>query len=79
MNIINEKPWSHILMEKDGKWILTLLIYQGPVENDISILFNDNEISQLKADNSYIETLLFKIRNNLDAYKARQIHPPVWP
>jgi hypothetical protein len=79
MKIIDEKPWSHILMEKDGNWILTFLIRIGPVENDVSIRLTDNEINSIKADKSNIEKLLYSLRNHKNLYSNREIKPPVWP
>ena len=62
MKVIDEKPWSHVLMEQGEDWILTLLIRTGPVENDVTIKLSENEISAIKSDKGAIQTLLAEIR-----------------
>lgn len=66
-------------MEKDGFWILTLLVRVGPVENDISIKLTDEGIDLIKPDRSYIEKILLNIRDCRDLYSDRELRPPVWP
>jgi len=79
MKIIDEKPWSHVLMEKEGVWILTFLVRVGPVENDVSIRLNEDEIDFIKADGSYLEKMLEDIREHKIMYSDREIKPPIWP
>lgn len=79
MKVIDEKPWSHVLMEQGEDWILTLLIRTGPVENDVTIKLSENEISAIKSDKGAIQTLLAEIKDDWNKFSEREIRPPVWP
>lgn len=79
MKVIDEKPWSHVLMERGEDWILTLLIRSGPVENDVTIKLSENEIRAIKSDKGAIQTLLAEVRDDKGKFSEREIRPPVWP
>jgi len=79
IKIVNEKKWSHILMDKNRQWILTFLSRVDPVEYDVSLYLTNEEIKEIKKEPSSLNMLLSNAKNNPDLYKERQIIPPVWP
>jgi len=79
MNILAEKPWSYILMEDEGRYILTLLIRRGPAEVDVSIQMSQAEANRFANDQASLKELLVDIDSNLDNYDSHRVIPPVWP
>lgn len=78
MSVIAEKRWSHVLFDDGKGWVLTLLI-GGVVEVDVSIRLTNDEIDSIKRDGSFIERLVYEVRQHRDNFSAREISPPVWP
>ena len=79
MNILAQKPWSYILMEDEGRYILTLLIRRGPAEVDISIQMSQIEANRFANDSIALAALIADIDANLENYDNHRINPPVWP
>jgi len=79
MNILAQKPWSYILMEEEGRYILTLLIRRGRAEVDISIQMLQVEANRFANDSVALTALIADIDTNLENYDSHRINPPVWP
>jgi len=65
-------------MEDERGWILTFML-GSPVEIDISVLLNNEEIKLIGKDLSKIEELVEQFKNNIDGISERRIVPSVWP
>ncbi|QDQ25108.1 hypothetical protein FNU76_01355 [Chitinimonas arctica] len=79
MKIIAEQPWSHVLLERDGEWILTLMLHSGAVEHDLSVRLTEQERQAVQAQPASLAALLARIRDDRAAFRPREISPPVWP
>jgi hypothetical protein len=77
-HVIAEKPWSYVLFEDRGVWILTLLI-GGVVEIDVSVRLAPDEVEAIKSGQLRIEDLVARVKRQRGAFAAREINPPVWP
>ncbi|MFT6430255.1 MAG: hypothetical protein ACJAXR_001824 [Halopseudomonas sp.] len=78
MKIISEQAWSYVLFDNGTHWILTFLL-GGPVEIDVSVRLEDDEIMKIKQDGSFLSQLLEKFKANRSHYRDREVRPPVWP
>lgn len=78
MQILAQKQWSYVLMDDGRDWILTFLI-GGVVETDVGIRLTTDEISKIKDDWAYLDTLVDVCKINRIAFSSREIYPAVWP
>jgi hypothetical protein len=72
--IIIEKPWSFTLYDKDGEWILTLLI-GGVVDVPVSIVLTPEEIERVKLEPRAVEDLVELVRKDRSAFASRELKP----
>lgn len=72
------KRWSHVLVDVDDVWILTLLI-GGVAQIDVSIRLIGQEIRIIKDDPTAIDEIVKEVQKNRGAYSDREIHPSIWP
>ncbi|WP_018691113.1 hypothetical protein [Algicola sagamiensis] len=79
MKIIQEVPWSHVLFELEGQWILTFMTRQGPIEYEVSIQMSRMEIQQYRKNEAFLEHFLQTCREYPEQYQTRQIMPSIWP
>ena len=66
-------------MDKDGVWVLTLLVKVGLVENGLSVRLKNDEINSIKADKNYLEGFLEDVRICKGFCSDREVRSPVWP
>ncbi len=72
--VLANEPWSYTLYEKDGDWILTLLI-GGVVDVPVSIVLTSDEVAKIRQGEGHIESIVNDVRQNRSAYSAREIKP----
>ena len=78
MRVLDRKPYSYVLLERDGEWILTFLL-GGPVERDVSVRLTDAEIAAIEADDTSAADLVRQFTADRSTYEGRNITPTVWP
>ena len=76
--IIVQQPWSYVLFEERGDYILTFLI-SGTVDGDFSVKLTPAEIDLQKQDQGYVERLMRRLVNNRNELYGRCLLQAVWP
>lgn len=74
VNEIYNQPWDFILYDVDGKKILTV-IFMDRIDYPRSFYLLKKEEDLSKKD---LKKLSEKIRDNYEAYKSREIVPPIF-
>ena len=78
MRVLDRKPYSYVLLERDDEWVLTFLL-GGPVERDASVRLTAGEIRAIEDGEKSAGELVDTFRGSLSAYEDRRITPPVRP
>lgn len=76
--IIVQQPWSYVLFEERGDYILTFLV-GGSADGDFSIKLSPAEIELQQQDQSYVERLMRRLVNNRNELYGRCLLQAVWP
>ncbi|WP_049896416.1 hypothetical protein [Natrialba chahannaoensis] len=77
MRVLERKPYSYILLDRDGEWILTFLL-GGPIERDVSVRLTLVEVTAIEDGDSSAEDLVETFRADPSVYEDRQVTPTVW-
>ncbi|WP_163832520.1 hypothetical protein [Spartinivicinus ruber] len=78
MKVIYSQPYSYLVVEKDSSWYLTFFT-GGPVEIDICVKLNDQEITESNNNKESVKTLIEKFKKSPDTYQGRRVIPLVYP
>jgi hypothetical protein len=78
MRVLDRKPYSYVLLERDGEMILTFLL-GGAVMWDVSVRLTDAEIAALEDDDASPADLVERFTADRSTYEGRSITPTVWP
>ncbi|ELY91977.1 DUF1993 domain-containing protein [Natrinema altunense] len=78
MRVLAREPYSYILLESDGEWILTFLFGRA-VMWDVSVRLTDTEVVALEDGEISIADLIERFSADSSTYEGRQITPAVRP
>ena len=78
MRVIEQKAYSHLLMEDSNDWYLTFFT-GGPVEIDICVKLNQQEIDGIKNKELTASTLVQTFLGDQTKYEGRRIIPSIRP
>lgn len=78
MNVLDTEPYSYVLLDDDGEWILTFLL-GGPVVRDVSVALTDDEVAAIQRGDRSAAALVETFRADASTYDGRRVRPPVWP
>jgi hypothetical protein len=76
--IIVREPWSYVLFEEEGEFILTFLM-GGTVDSEFSVKLTEAEIEMQKQDRTYVERMMRRLTSNRDELYGRCLLQAVWP
>jgi hypothetical protein len=76
--IIVREPWSYVLFEEQGEFILTFLM-GGTVDSEFSVKLTEAEIELQRQDRTYVERLMRRLAGNRDELYGRCLLQAVWP
>jgi len=78
MRVIEQKAYSYLLMEDSNDWYLTFFT-GGPVEIDICVKLNQQEIEGIKNGELTASTLVQTFLGDQTKYESRRIIPSIRP
>ncbi|AFO57633.1 MULTISPECIES: hypothetical protein [unclassified Natrinema] len=78
MRVLDREPYSYVLLETDGEWILTFLLGRV-VMGDVSVRLTPEEVTALEDGESSATDLIERFSADRSAYEDRQVIPAVWP
>lgn len=74
---IAEEPWSYVLFEDGGEYILTVLI-GGVVDVGVSVQLTSEEVQDIRRNPEAVADLAERVRQNRAEYRDREVKPPIW-
>lgn len=78
MEVLERAPYSYVLLDDEGTWILTFLL-GGPVERDVSVRLTADEVDAIETGDRSVDDLVATFRTDPSAYDGRRVMPPVRP
>jgi hypothetical protein len=76
MSIVFQKPYSFLLIENGSEWFLTYFT-DGPVELDICVQLNEEEIKLASTSQEAVEALMARFKADKSLIEGRRIIPSV--
>ncbi len=77
-NILLHEPWSYVLFEEAGDYIVTFMV-AGVLERDFTVVLTPAEKEMQQRDRSYIERLVKRLADNPAQLQNRRLRNAVWP
>lgn len=78
MRVLDRKPYSYVLLERDGEWILTFLLGRAVIR-DVSVRLTPDEVTAVEDGDASADDLVEKFSADRTVYEDRQVTPAVWP
>lgn len=76
--ILVEEPWSYVLFEDNGDFIVTFKV-AGVLGGDFSVKLSEAEIALQRQDRGFVERLVKRLTGNKEQLHARQLRHALWP
>jgi hypothetical protein len=76
--ILVEEPWSFVLFEDDGEYLVTFKV-AGVMAGDFSVPLSAAELALQRQDRTFVERLVKRLAGNPAQLRARQLRHAVWP
>ncbi len=77
-NILLQEPWSYVLFEEAGDYIVTFMV-AGVLERDFTVILTPAEKEMQQRDRSYIERLVKRLTDNPALLHSRRLRQALWP
>jgi hypothetical protein len=77
-NILMQEPWSYVLFEEAGDYIVTFMV-AGALKHDFTVVLTPAEKEMQQRDRSYIERLVKRLTDNPAQLQNRRLRRAIWP
>lgn len=77
-NILLHEPWSYVLFEEAGDYIVTFTV-AGVLKRDFTVALTSVEKEMQQRDRSYIERLVKRFTDNPELLQSRRLRQAIWP
>ena len=76
--ILLQEPWSYVLYEEAGDYIVTFMV-AGVLKRDFTVALTPAEKEMQQRDRSYIERLVKRFTDNPELLQSRRLRTAIWP